>query len=92
MKHKRKHKSRRRVVDNPSKPVPSSPAAGEFVKTCEHCGKLAYTSRRKAKARARAAFPGHHLSPYPCNGHWHVGHLPSRVIAGDRDRAELRDR
>ena len=62
------------------------------VATCEVCGKQGYRSRRKAKAAARALYPGHHMSAYRCGQWWHVGHLPSRMIAGDHDRYGARVR
>lgn len=57
---------------------------------CPTCGKIRYTSRKRAKAVARTIFPtAQHLSEYRCGNYWHIGNLPRSVIRG-ADRATLR--
>lgn len=57
---------------------------------CPICGKIRYTSRKRAKEVARTIFPtARHLSEYKCAGYWHIGNLPRAVIRG-ADRATLR--
>jgi hypothetical protein len=53
------------------------------------CGKKQYSTRKSAKRAAKKAFPAEHLSAYPCGNGWHIGHLPGRVIAGDKDRNDI---
>jgi hypothetical protein len=53
------------------------------------CGKAQYATRKTARIAARKAFPGEHLSPYRCGNGWHIGHLPGRVLAGDKDRNDI---
>lgn len=61
----------------------------EDIPTRCRCGKAQYKSRKTARKAARKAFPGQHLSPYECGGGWHIGHLPARVIAGDKARDQI---
>lgn len=60
---------------------------------CPDCGKVRYLSRsiaRKVAKNLNRRRPGH-LNAYRCGSFWHVGHLPSAVIAGDLSRAEIDD-
>lgn len=58
-------------------------AAGECA-----CGKLRYTSRKRARAAARVKHPGMHLAAYRCGPYWHLGHLPQAAKCGLRARDE----
>ena len=64
-------------------------AATEVVHSCEHCQKMAYRSRAKArKVLQRDLFRGQAMSPYPCpmgNG-FHIGHLPRAIRTGATSR------
>lgn len=57
------------------------------------CGKQGYTSKKLAKATAKAQsrFTGETIHPYHCFGcHcWHIGH-PPRPFDFDADRAQSR--
>lgn len=67
----------------------SAKAAAGHVGTCPVHGKRLYASRKAAKAVIRrSADP---MREYPCTevpGHWHVGHLPLRVMTGDCTASE----
>ena len=45
------------------------------------CAKICYPSRKKAR-KATNLIKGHHLRPYQCGDHWHIGHLAEPVIKG----------
>jgi hypothetical protein len=68
-------------------PSKASKAGQFYIVQSSGCrsGKRAHLSRRSAKAHAlELRKSGQHLRPYECTecGYWHVGHLPTRVIAG----------
>lgn len=46
------------------------------------CTKIMYESRSDARRAARKFYPGDHLTAYECNGFWHFGHPPPKVIRG----------
>jgi hypothetical protein len=50
------------------------------------CGKLRYASRKDARAVARKAHPGEHMSAYECGGYFHIGHIPGAIKNGWVDR------
>jgi hypothetical protein len=47
------------------------------------CTKICYSSRKVARKAARLV-PGHHLRPYRCEDHWHLGHLRPDVLYGEK--------
>ncbi len=58
---------------------------------CPDCGKVRYLTRaiaRKVAKNLNRRRPGH-LNAYRCGAFWHLGHLPSAVIAGDQTRDDL---
>lgn len=60
---------------------------------CPDCGKVQYLTKADAKRvgkriKARTG----KLDTYPCGTHWHLGHLPAPVIAGEMSRDDLADR
>lgn len=59
--------------------------------SCAATGKRSWLSRSAAKKVAKRVNPGEHMSSYRCPacGYWHNGHLPSGVVAGRVDRADL---
>lgn len=56
----------------------------------ETCGKVRFLSRKDAKIAAKRLFPGDHLNAYECDGWWHFGHKPERVIRGEGWGGETR--
>jgi hypothetical protein len=59
--------------------------------TCQGCGKRGYRNRKTAK-KVEARMPTKQLGVYECQeypGLFHVGHLPTAIIRGDRGRASL---
>lgn len=57
---------------------------------CMTCDKHSYSSKKTAKAAARALHPGSGLRPYRCpaDAGWHIGHLASQVIRGKKSRGQ----
>lgn len=47
------------------------------------CTKICYSSRKVARKAANLV-PGHHLRPYPCGDHWHLGHLHPAILYGSK--------
>lgn len=63
---------------------------GGFI--CPATGKKSWLSKGDAKAMAKRTPNGNDLSAYRCptgQDHWHLGHLPASVIAGETSRAEI---
>ena len=60
--------------------------------TCMECGKRCYGSRSAAKRMLKRRFPGERMSVYKCGDFYHLGHLPGRVIAGDKARSDIKNR
>lgn len=59
-------------------------AGSRHTKTCEHCGKRCYATRKDAKRAARHARDGS-MRPYRCLSDpevFHTGHLPKVIKAG----------
>ncbi len=53
------------------------------------CGKIAYTSRKAAKARRHQGSKLHaYLCPHCSPGTWHLGHHPRSVKRGDVSSAD----
>lgn len=73
-------------------PAPPARSCSDPVKTCVHCGKACYPSRKQARARMHVLFPGEHVSAYRCGDYWHAGHMPAWVLTGERDRAVQHNR
>lgn len=46
------------------------------------CGKRQYPRRRDARRAARVLHPGHHMRPYRCGQHWHIGHIALWRVRG----------
>lgn len=57
--------------------------------TCPTCGKRCYKTRAAAKRTRKRRFPGERMSVYLCGDLYHLGHLPSRVISGDKPRSDI---
>lgn len=63
---------------------------------CDVHGKMTYTSKSRAKGMIRYRYaddPG--IRAYRCDaieGMWHIGHLPRRVIQGQRSRESIINR
>lgn len=57
--------------------------------TCEVCGKRCYLTKQAARRARSRRFPGERMSVYRCGDFYHLGHLPGRVIAGDKPRSEI---
>jgi hypothetical protein len=45
------------------------------------CGKLRWTSRKKARAWAKKSHRGDHVQAYRC-GDWHLGHMSRAKLRG----------
>lgn len=78
----------------PFRPRASIPSRIEVatVTACP-CGKAIHRSRSAARRFARQHHPAGDVRPYICPHNpdaWHLGHLPPAVIAGDLERAEVR--
>lgn len=54
---------------------------------CPDCGKLRYLNRKAARNGARRAHPGESMSVYRCGEYWHIGHTPTAIKLGYKERA-----
>lgn len=62
-----------------------------FVRYCPDpdCGKKCFETRRDARALAKKLKDRGRLHAYRHGDYWHIGHLPSRVKAGDKTRDQI---
>lgn len=60
-----------------------------FVKRCESCGKMCFTSRKAAKKYVTTHFRSDPQTVYRCDGnpeYFHFGHTPQLVARGVKRR------
>ena len=63
------------------------------IKRCEACGKLCFTSRKRAKSYMHHRFPKEKMTVYRCRdnpAYFHYGHTPWSVKKGRRARDQVR--
>lgn len=61
-----------------------------FVRFCDDCGKRCFETKSDAKRVVRRLRDRGRMHAYRCGLYWHIGHLPARVVAGDKPRAEIK--